>query len=215
MRFNLRFLAALGLIFLTACGTFTVEVVSQATSTPAPADQSSPVIGPSPSPEECSTFQTETSLPDNPDDPKSYVGHHYHELAMPEGLTFVGGGLLNDTTLWEWVSRPAFDMEFLTQLICHKPDGSPYNVVVDAVIIPRAREGYVRADACSPVPSGGPVIVFGKYDASQPETTLLDVQGWKMFDMDFGQQIDLQAMRFRPLPLDGLECVHMGGMGGS
>jgi len=215
MKFNLRSLAAFGLIFLTACGTFTVEVVSQRTSTPAPVNHSDLATAPSPSPEQCFMFQPETSLPDNPDDPKSYVGHHYNELAMPEGLTFTGGGLLNDTTLWELVSRPAFDMEFLTQLICRKPDGSPYNVVVDAVIIPREREGYARADACSPVPSGGPVIVFGKYDASQPETTLLDVQGWKMFDLDFGQQIDLQAMRFQPLPLDGVECVHMSGMGGS
>ena len=213
MKFNFGSLAALGLVLLTACGTFVVEAVPQDTSTPAPLNQSDLVTTSSPGPDQCSGFPVETSLPDNPDDPRSYVGHHYDELAMPGGLAFMGAGMLNDTTLWEWVSRPGFDMEFLTQMICRKPDGSTYNVVVDAVIIPREQEGYARAQACLPLPSGDPVIVFGKYDSSQPETTLLGVQGWKMFDLDFGQQIDLKAMRFRPLPLDGIECVHISGLG--
>jgi hypothetical protein len=151
-------------------------------------------------------------LPENPDDPQSYIGHHYNELAMPEGLVFNGGMVISDDYLTEWVSRPDFDMQFIAQTVCHDASGAPYNTIVDAVKIPKSSEGYNRAAACTPVPEVGPVVVFGKFDTSQPTTTLMGVEGWPMTDLDFGVQINLKNMRFQQLLLDNLQCIFANGM---
>lgn len=218
MRSIVSFLTA-GLLpfLLTACGTFELTVLAEPSSTTAPLVTAAPAVtatAPSPvPPSQCPPFLNETVLPDNPDDPQSYIGHHYNELNMPEGLVFYGGSVLNDDYLTEWVGRPDFDMQFLAQTVCHDLSGAPYNTVVDAVKIPKIQTGYGKAAACSPVPDVGPVIVFGKFDNTQPETMLLGVQGWAMHDIDFGVQINLQTMRFQPLSLEGVQCIYGSGMG--
>jgi hypothetical protein len=196
---------------LTACGTFEVTFLPPPSSTTAPIE--TPTAPSAVPPEQCPPFLNETVLPDHPDDPQSYIGHHYNELNMPEGLTFYSGMTLNDDYLTEWVGRPDFDMQFIAQTVCHDVGGAPYNTVVDAVKIPQMGTNYGRATACSTIPDVGPIVVYGKFDDTQPETTLLGVQGWSMYDLDFGVQINLHTMRFQPLSLKGVECIHGSGLG--
>ncbi|HEY5903298.1 MAG TPA: hypothetical protein VIU39_12145 [Anaerolineales bacterium] len=208
-----RILPLLSLVFLAACGTFQVDYV--------PAPTSTPYVQPTPTsiafaipPEQCSTMGFDTTLPENPDEPASYIGHHYDEVHMPDGLVFMNGSMIDDVYLRETVSRPEFDMEFLTRTECRRQDGSPYNTVVDAIRIPREEHGYARAGYCLPDRSGpGPFIVFGHYDESKPQVALGTAQGWAMFNLDFGRHIDMQTKRFADYPLEGLECLRLSGMG--
>ncbi|MGE5249657.1 MAG: hypothetical protein ACM3QS_05530 [Bacteroidota bacterium] len=210
-----RVSALLALLLLAACGTLQVDYVPAPTFTPyvplTPTSMSFAIP-----PEQCSQLEFEGTLPANPDDPKSYVGHHYNELSMPDGLAFNAGGMITDEYLWEWVSRPDADMEFLTQTICRRTDGSPYNTVVDAIQIPRETPGYGRAGFCLPDhrgDSGGPFIVFGRYDQTKPQVTLDTAKGWAMFNLDYGQYINLDTVKFEPYALQGLECLRVSGMG--
>jgi len=201
-------------LLLAGCGTFDVSVLSSEALTP-PVMTAPASLVPTPFPSsDCPPFTNETVLPQNPDDPQSYIGHHYDELNMPEGLIFNGGSVLTDNFITEWLGRPDFDMQFIAQTACRDAHGKPYNTVVDAVKIPKTVEGYGRAEVCSPVPGIGPVIVFGTFDRIQPETVLLGIQGWRMYDIDFGVQINLQRMRFQSLALEGVECLQAVGLGG-
>ena len=208
--FRLLFLPALGL--LAACGTIQVDYVSAPTFTPyvAPSPTSFAFAVP---PEQCSALLFDTTLPENPDEPASYIGHHYNEVQMPDGLVFMSGSVIDDLYLRETVSRPDFDMEFLSRTDCLRLDGAPYNTVVDAIRIPREKPGYARAGYCLPDRSSGPIIVFGHWDETKPQVTLDSAQGWAMFNLDYGRQIDLQNMRFADYPLEGLECLRLSGLG--
>jgi hypothetical protein len=167
------------------------------------------------SPQQCGGFDFEQTLPADRGDPRSYIGHHYNELDMPLGLEFRAGSTITDQLIWEWVSRPEFDMQFLSEINCRNEDGNPYTTVVDAVWIPRRNGRYDRAGLCSPLPDDSPIIVFGRYNPNQPPVVLNGVQGWRMFGLDFGQRVNLQSMRFEPLPLEGLECIYIGSAPGS
>ncbi len=214
MKNTASFLTLILLPFLlTACGTFEVSVLPTPTFTPPAMPVPDWLTPPPVSSVQCPPFINETVLPDKPDDAQSYIGHHYDELNMPEGLIFNGAGMLADDYSWMWVSRPDFDMEWIEQITCRDVNGTPYSTVVDSVKIPKLQEGYKRADVCSPVSGIGPVIVFGEYDKTRPQTMSLNTQGWKMYNLDFGIQINLQTMRFQTLSLDGLECVRASGLG--
>ena len=213
MKHFFRLLPLLALGLLTACGTIQVDYVPAPTFTPYVAPTPTSIAFAIP-PEQCSTLEFDTSLPENPDEPASYIGHHYNELQMPDGLVFTSGSLINDVYLRETVSRPDFDMEFLSRIDCRRLDGAPYNTVVDAIQIPREEPGYARAGYCLPDRSGpGPFIVFGHYDESKPQVTLGTAQGWAMFNLDFGRHIDMQTMRFADYPLEGIECLRLSGLG--
>jgi hypothetical protein len=205
----------LALLFLAACGTIQVEFI--------PAPTFTPFIGPTPTamtfaipPEQCSQFKNDAALPANPDEPGSYIGKHYDAQHLPAGLVFQRGDTLSDNGeyTWEWVSGPDLELEFIVQTNCRKTDGSPYTTIVDAIQLPRESPGYGRAGYCLPDPSPGPFIVFGRYDQNQPQVTLGSAQGWAMFNLDYGQHIDLQTMRFAPYPVDGLECLRLSRPGG-
>jgi hypothetical protein len=43
--------------------------------------------------------------------------------------------------------------------------------------------------------------------------TLGSAQGWAMFNLDYGRHIDMQTLRFADYPLEGIECLHLSGMG--
>jgi len=215
MKHILRASPLLAFLFLTACGTIQVEYIPKPTFTP--------YVIPTPTsmtfeipPEQCSQYENDTALPANPDDPSSFIGRHYDELNLPEGLVINRSDTLSDNGeyLWEWVSRPGFDMEFIVQTNCRRTDGSPYNTVVDAIQIPREGPGYARAGYCLPDRSSGPVIIFGKYDKNKPQVALGSEQGWAMFNLDYGQTIDLQTMNFALYPLDGIECLRLSRPGG-
>ena len=205
----------LALLFLTACGTFQVDYI--------PAPTFTPFVVPTPTamtfaipPGQCSQFENDETLPANPDEPASYIGGHYDALNMPDGLVFNrGDSLSNDNQYrWELVSRPDFEMEFIVQTNCLRTDGSPYNTILDAIALPRESPGYGRAGYCLPDRSPGPFIIFGRYDKNKPQVKLGGEQGWAMFNLDYGQHIDLQTMSFAPYPLDGLECLRLIRPGG-
>ena len=209
MRRTFRFFVPLLLIVLSACGTFQVEFQPQPLATPSTLPQPRGSTVSFPPPEECSQLPVDASPPADADTSESYIGHHYDQQDMPDGMVLTRSDALSDEYIWEWVSRPEFDLEFISQIICRKLDGSTYNTVVDAIRIPRERPGYARAGYCLPDRSSGPIIIYGKYDQNQPQVTLGSAEGWSMFGLDFSQHIDLQAMRFAPYPTDGLQCLHV------
>lgn len=214
MKTPLHLLPLLLLLVTAACGTFEMQVITNPTALPTPTALPPQVTPAYASPQLCGGFPYETSLPSNPDDPHSYIGHHYNDLGLPEGLEFKAGSVITEDLLWQWVSRPGFDMQFLSRINCRNQDGSAYNTVMDAIWIPSPQGHYDRAGLCSPLPDTSPVIVFGTYNPNQAPEVLNGVSGWKMFDLDFGQRVNLETMKFEPLPLEGLECIYIiSGLG--
>lgn len=212
-----RFLYILSLLLLlsnAACGTIQFQFIpnpgATPTFTPAPSG-ATPAYA---SPQQCEDLPYDAALPANPDEPTSYIGGHYDQLALPPGLEFKAASLLTDDLLWMWVSRATFDMQFLAAITCRSADGSAYTTVLDAIWIPRAAGHYDRAGLCSPLPDSSPIIVFGNYNPNQAPVLLNGVQGWQMFDLDFAQRVNFQTQRFEPLPMIGLECIYIiSGMG--
>jgi hypothetical protein len=203
-------LVPLALLLLTgACGTLNVELITNFTPTPNPTAQPAWMSLGFPSPEQCSQFVTDTLLPKSPDNPRAYIGENYVKPYLPEGLAFRGGDTIDERYLWEWVSRPKVDMEFILEITCLMPDGSPYGMVVDAIKIPQERPGYGRAGYCLPDRASGPFRIFGRFDINEPQVTLGAEKGWKMYNLDFAQQIDLATMRFAPLSLEGVACLRL------
>ncbi len=209
-----RLLPLLLLLFTAACGTFQMQVITNPTAIPSPTPLPPEVTPAFASPQLCGGFPYETSLPADPDDPHSYIGHHYNDLDLPAGLEFNAGGVITEDLLWQWVSRPGFDMQFLSKINCRNQDGSPYNTVMDAIWIPRPEGHYDRTGLCAPLPDASPVIVFGIYNPNQPPEVLNGIAGWKMFGLNFGQRVNLETLKFEPLPLEKLECIYIvSGLG--
>jgi hypothetical protein len=205
MKKTLQLLLLGGLLFLSACGTIQVEVVTGGTPTlgPQAAAPAGPSIG------ACGQVQDDTTLPQNPDEPVSYIGRHYNENLMPEGLIFRSTGPIDDYHSWKWVSRLGLDMAFIEDIDCRIADGTFYTTVVDAIKIPRESPGYGRAGFCLPDRASGPFLIFGKYNVDEQQVSMYGETGWKMFDLDFGEQMDLKTMRFSPLSLDGVSCLRL------
>ncbi len=213
-RTSLSLFACLLLLLTASCGTFEMQVITNPTATPSPTPVPPEVTPAYASPQLCGDFAYETSLPPNPDDPRSYIGLHFNDLALPEGLEFKAGSVITEDLLWQWVSRPGFDMQFLSKINCRNQDGSPYNTVMDAIWIPRSVGHYDRTGLCAPLPDANPVIVFGNYNPNRPPVVLNGVSGWKMFGLNFGQRVNLETMKFEPLPLEKLECIYIvSGLG--
>lgn len=203
------------LLFTAACGTFQVEVITHPTTATTPTSPPPAVTPAFASPQQCGDLPFESTLPPNPDDPSSYIGHHYNETDLPEGLEFKSASLLTEDVVWQWVGRPGFDMQFLTKIDCRSADGTPYSTVVDAIWSPRPADRYDRTSLCAPLPDASPVIVFGTYNPNQPPVLLKGISGWSMFNLDFGQRVNLTTMKFEPLPLTDLECIYIiSGLGG-
>jgi hypothetical protein len=207
MKKAFQLLALVCLLGLSACGTIQVEVITGGTATPSAGQ---PYAAPTPFVAgRCAADPSQVDLPANPDDPQSYVGQHYNERRLPDGLVFKASGVIDDYFAWLWVSRPYIDMAFIEKIDCLLEDGSPYYTVVDAIRIPRETGGYGRAGYCLPDRSSGPFLIFGKYDTSEPQVGLGAEKGWKMFDLDFGQQVDLKTMHFAPLSLQDVACLRL------
>ena len=213
MKYIHRAASLLALLLLAACGTFQVGFIPVPTPTA--------YVNPTPtppaynlSPAQCAQNANDRALPDNPDDPHSYIGLHLDVGSLPLGLVFRESTPIDDFYQWQHVSRPELDLEFITQTLCTRPDGTPYTVIVDAVQIPTESEGYGRAGFCLPDRASGPFIVFGKFNSSQPQVSLDVEKGWAMTDLDFGMSIDLGSMLFVPYPINDLQCLRLERQGG-
>ncbi|HEY6074983.1 MAG TPA: hypothetical protein VIV15_16790, partial [Anaerolineales bacterium] len=154
MKHLFRAASLLALLLLAACGTFQVDFIPP----PSPTAYVNPTPTPPTfdlSPEQCAAYWDDTALPENPDDPHSYIGLHYSAGNPPEGLAFRKSGPIDDTHFWQHASRGDVDLEFIIETLCTRTDGSSYSVVLDAVQIPREGTGYGRAGFCLPDTSSG------------------------------------------------------------
>jgi hypothetical protein len=156
-----------------------------------------------------------------PDIPENYVGRHYDNHNLPQGLEDGGGQLFRDKNNVEFaISNFTWQQDrklyWLEKLVCRVQKrhgiGRAYFEILDAIASPPLsgdeRSAWVCFQNDEKVDS---VRALGYVDEETPLVTIGDYTGWIYTKIVFAFRIDLEAEKFVLLEPENLVCLEDRG----
>ncbi len=155
----------------------------------------------------CTSVTYDTSIPE-PNASANYLGRHYDDRNLPQGMRWVASGMLaSDSYSWAHVQVQNQDVYWIEKLVCQDANGQPYWEIADALILPalNTQAHEVAVNLCF---EGGQqipyAIAYGTYDPSKPaEQVMPNFTGWPLQLNGAWQMKD----KFVPLTSQSLICM--------
>ena len=194
----------------------TLTQTARSTITPTPTRTPYP---PTITPIPCPPFSIDTELPE-PDIPENYIGRHFDELRLPEGLILDRSQIIrNESEIFEYgFSRLQWQqnryMYWLEKLVCRDKKGEPYFEIIDAIASPSLEGNETETDLCFIENELIPfVLAIGTYDPSSPILEIGESEPGKPYvgrqynHIVFAFQTDMERGKFIELDTTDLFCL--------
>jgi hypothetical protein len=155
-----------------------------------------------------------------PDVPENYIGRHFDELRLPDGLILDRSQVIRDESeIYEYgFSRLQWHqnrhMYWLEKLVCRDKNREPYFEIIDAIASPSLEGNETETSWCFSENTLIPfVLAIGVYDPSKP---LLEIgerdpgkpyEGWQYNRIVFAFQTDMERGMFIELDTSNLLCL--------